>query len=149
MIQPPPMAAADEVLEDEPAARPEQLVGAERVADRGAWSLGVEAAQDERPELHLAAFHVRQCAAGVLDGASGTPVWRQSARAQDAAGAARVESNRASGGSSTPIQVRCRSRNQWRFRYRVAGADDRHRTSYPDSSTSPRSRMKDLPHRWS
>ena len=58
------VAAHDEVLEDEPAARAGELVGADGVAPGLDRAVALEAAQAERPELHLAAADVRQRAAG-------------------------------------------------------------------------------------
>ena len=55
-----PVAADDEVLEDEPASGAEQLVGADGVAARGAWPVGLEVAQAERPALHMADADVRR-----------------------------------------------------------------------------------------
>ncbi len=63
------VAADDEVLEDEPASGSGQLVGADGVAPRRDRPLGVEAAQAERPRLHVADVHVRQRAAREADGA--------------------------------------------------------------------------------
>ena len=57
------VAADDEVLEDEPAAGPGELVGADGMAHRRAGALGLEAAQAERPRVHVAALHVRERAA--------------------------------------------------------------------------------------
>ena len=54
------VAADDEVLEDEPASRSDELVGADGVATRRDRPLGVEAAQAERPGLHVADVHVRR-----------------------------------------------------------------------------------------
>ena len=45
------VAADDEVLEDEPAARPGELVGTDGLAHRRDGAVGVEAAQAERPDF--------------------------------------------------------------------------------------------------
>jgi hypothetical protein len=54
------MAADDEVLEDEPAARSDELVGADGLAYRRDRFVVVETAQAQRTELHLADADVCQ-----------------------------------------------------------------------------------------
>src|SRR5262249_36491833 len=54
------VAVDDEVLEDEPAAGRDELVGTDGVARRCSRSLDVEAAEVERSELHVAAVDVRE-----------------------------------------------------------------------------------------
>ena len=57
------VAADDEVLEDESAAGRDELVGAHRVARRRRRPLALQAAEDQRAALHVAAAHVRERAA--------------------------------------------------------------------------------------
>ena len=67
---PPPVAAHHEVLEDEPAARADGLVGADGVARGRSRPLGRTAAQAEWTELHVATLHVRQRGPGTRDGST-------------------------------------------------------------------------------
>ena len=74
-----PVAADDEVLEDESASRSGELVGADRVARRRARTLGVEATQAQWPGLHVADVHVCECPARKADGQDGENPSRSSA----------------------------------------------------------------------
>src|SRR5262249_16904104 len=65
------MAANDEMLEAEFAPRPVQLVGADRLAHGRAGAVGLEAAQAQRAQLHMAAVYVRLGFAGRNDGEPG------------------------------------------------------------------------------
>ena len=58
------VAADDEVLEDEPAAGTNELVGSDGLEARGARALGMEAAQAQRTQLHVAVADVRERRAG-------------------------------------------------------------------------------------
>ena len=91
------VAVDDEVLEDEPAAGSDELVGTDGVAARRARHVGVQAAQAQRPGLHLADDHVRQRAARSADGPDGQDSRRAADPRQDAQGAARRRSSRTSG----------------------------------------------------
>ena len=91
-----PVAVDDEVLEDEPASRPDELVGSRGVALRRHRPVAVEVTQVERPELHLAAADVRQRPAGIGDEAPGQDPRRLSADAQGSQGAARDAAPRTS-----------------------------------------------------
>src|SRR5262245_4620488 len=86
------MVVHDEMLEAEFAPRPVQLVGADRLAHWRAGAVGLEAAQDQRPELHLAAIHVRLGFAGRNDGEYGKDLSRQTAQDEDPQGAGRDDS---------------------------------------------------------
>src|SRR4030095_12647407 len=77
------MAVDDERLEAEFAPRPVQLVGADRLAHGRAGAVGVEAAQDQRAELHMAAVYVRLGFAGRNDGEPGQDLSRQTAQDED------------------------------------------------------------------
>ena len=79
-----------------------QLVGADGVADGRARAVGVEAAQVERSELHVAAVPVRQRAAGEADGQDGQDSSGAAAEDQEPQGAARRRSSRTSGSTCGP-----------------------------------------------
>src|SRR5262245_62796710 len=81
------MAVDDEMLEAEFAPRPVQLVGADRLAHGRAGAVGMEAAQDQRTELHLAAIHVRLGFAGRNDGEYGQDLSRKTTQDEDPQGA--------------------------------------------------------------
>ena len=104
------VAADDEVLEDEPASGSGQLVGADGVAARRDRALGVEAAQAERPRLHVADVHVRQRAAREADGEDGQDPPRPAAEDQDAARSCWRRSSRTSTSSCDRTLAICRNR---------------------------------------
>ena len=78
------MAVADEMLEAQPAPWSIQLVGPARLACGLASAVGLEAAQDQRAELHLAAIYVRLSLTGRGDGQDGQDLYGQTVEDENA-----------------------------------------------------------------
>src|SRR5262245_7240503 len=104
------MAVVDEMLETEPASRTLQLVGAVGVAHGRAGALGVEAAQNQWAELHLAAVYVRLGLAGRDDGQDGQDLLRQTV-------ADKITQRIA--GDNPPQSMAIPARRLWRFAGRM------------------------------
>src|SRR5262245_11912426 len=76
------MAVVNEMLEAELTPRIVQLVGTDGLAHRRAGAVGLETAQNQRAEFHLAAVYVRLRLARRMDGQDGQDLRRQTAENQ-------------------------------------------------------------------